>query len=228
MKTILIGDIHGDYDALVTLLDRTKFNKDNDRLIVLGDFIDKGNKSYDVINLLKEYKESMKDRMVIIEGNHEYQFLYHGYNLFLRGLLFCLGRSKTKQSFISNGKDIHYFDEFLNNNMQTYYEDELFQACHASVNKSNIKEESKYTLVVNRFSTATNNYNGKLTITGHIALSKPIHFKGDGTKELLEYEVEKELPSNGIICIDTKSGNKLTAMVVEDNKYRLEYVDRTC
>ena len=228
MRTILIGDIHGDYDAFVSLLDKTKFNKDNDRLIVLGDFIDKGNKSYEVIDLLKQLKEYMNDRIVIIEGNHEYQFLYRGYNVFLRGLLFCLGRGNTKQSFINNGKDIHYFDEFLKNNMQTYYEDELFQACHASIIKSNIKENSTYTLVVNRFNTATNNYKGKLTITGHIALFEPIHFTGTNGKELLKYEIEKELPTNGIICIDTKGGKKLTAMIIEDNKYILEYVDRTC
>ena len=99
MRTILIGDIHGCYDEFIALLKKSKFNKDKDRLIILGDFIDKGPKSFEIIDYLAKLKKEIKDRLVIIEGNHEYQFLYTGYNLILRILLFCLGRNNTKKSF---------------------------------------------------------------------------------------------------------------------------------
>ena len=40
MKTFAIGDIHGAYKALVQCLERSKFDYDNDRLIVMGDVVD--------------------------------------------------------------------------------------------------------------------------------------------------------------------------------------------
>ena len=228
MRTILIGDIHGCYDEFIALLDKTKFNKDNDKLIILGDFIDKGPKSFEIIDYLANLKKDMKDNLVIIEGNHEYEYLYTGYNLVLRFLLFCLGRNNTKKSFKNNNKNINYYDDFLLNNMQDYYEDKNFQACHASIKESNIKDNSKYTLVVNRFTTYNGHYKGKLTITGHLGISKPLYFPGNGSNEPLEYDVEKDLPETGIICIDTGCyrGNKLTAMIIEDNKYILKYIKR--
>jgi Icc-related predicted phosphoesterase len=54
MRTILIGDIHGCYDEFMSLLDKVNYDKDNDRLIILGDFIDKGPKSFEIIDLAAE------------------------------------------------------------------------------------------------------------------------------------------------------------------------------
>lgn len=227
MRTILIGDIHGCYDEFISLLDKTKFDKKKDRLIVLGDFIDKGPKSFEIIDYLAKLKNDMKDKLVIIEGNHEYQKLYTGYNFILRFLLFCLGRNKTKKSFRNNKVKLNYYDEFLLNNMQEYYEDKNFQACHASIKKDNIEDNCKYTLVVNRLSTFRSRYKGKLTVTGHLGLREPMYFPGDGSHQSLEYDFERDLPETGIICIDTAcyNGNKLTAMIIENNKYVLEYVE---
>lgn len=64
-----ISDIHGEYDLLVCLLEKIKFS-DNDNLFVLGDMIDKGN---DSIQVLKELY-SMQNAVCIL-GNHEYDFL---------------------------------------------------------------------------------------------------------------------------------------------------------
>ncbi len=227
MRTILIGDIHGCYDEFISLLDKTKYDKSKDKLVILGDFIDKGPKSFEIIDYLAKLKKEVKDNLVIIEGNHEYEFLYTGYNLILRILLTCLGRNNTKKSFKNNNMNINYYDDFLLNNLQDYYEDNNFQCSHASIKNSNIKDNSKYTLVVNRFTTYNSKYKGKLTITGHLGLREPLYFPGNGKHESLDYNVEKELPKTGIICIDTgcHTGNKLTAMIIEDNKYILDYVD---
>ena len=42
------------------------------------------------------------------------------------------------------------------------------------------------------------------------------------------YNKEKELPKTGVICIDTRcsSYNKLTSLIINDNKYVLEYIER--
>ena len=82
MRTILIGDIHGCYDEFISLLGVTKFNKKKDRLVILGDFIDKGPKSFDVLKYLSELKDEMNDNLIVLEGNHEYHFKYRGHNIF--------------------------------------------------------------------------------------------------------------------------------------------------
>jgi len=40
MKTFVIGDIHGSYKAMVQCFDRSSFDYNNDRLVVLGDICD--------------------------------------------------------------------------------------------------------------------------------------------------------------------------------------------
>ncbi len=64
-----ISDIHGEYDLFICLLEKIKFS-DSDNLFVLGDMIDKGN---DSIQVLKELY-CMQNAICIL-GNHEYDFL---------------------------------------------------------------------------------------------------------------------------------------------------------
>jgi len=67
----VIGDVHGKLDHLKTLL--TKWNPDKEQLVLLGDLIDRGDKSFGVILLARELQEQYG--AVIIGGNHEDLFL---------------------------------------------------------------------------------------------------------------------------------------------------------
>lgn len=72
-----------------------------------------------------------------------------------------------------------------------------------------------------------NKYAGLLTVVGHIAIDIPTWFKGDSeTKVLLQPGEWLPLPERGVICIDTGcgKGGRLTAMVIEGDRYRLESV----
>lgn len=71
-RTFAIGDIHGCDVALRTLLERVDLNSD-DTLIVLGNVIDRGPKSKDVIELLLAAFE--RCRLISIMGNHEEMLL---------------------------------------------------------------------------------------------------------------------------------------------------------
>ena len=220
MRKILIGDIHGDYDALKLLLEEISFNENNDKLIILGDFIDKGEKVYEVI----EYFYHMKNNLILIKGNHEYEFLNK--NFLKKPFLFFLVCNKTIKSFKKHNKKINYFDNWLNQTLINYYVDEYFQCCHASIKKEKIEDNKVYTLVVNRINSYLNKYNGKLTIIGHLGLREPTYFPGKEKKRKLLYDVTNVLPHNGIISIDTIKGKKLTAMIIENNNYTLKYVER--
>ena len=67
----LISDIHGDYDLFLKLLKKINFC-DNDKMIILGDMIEKGSKD---IELLKFIFGDKKDCFECLLGNHEHLFL---------------------------------------------------------------------------------------------------------------------------------------------------------
>lgn len=53
MSTYFISDVHGRYEVFIKLLEAIKFSK-NDKLIILGDIIDKGDKSIKMIKCMTE------------------------------------------------------------------------------------------------------------------------------------------------------------------------------
>lgn len=66
-RTFAIGDIHGGHKALVQCLERSKFDKENDRLIVLGDVCDGWPETPEVIEELLTIKN-----LILIKGNHDH------------------------------------------------------------------------------------------------------------------------------------------------------------
>ena len=68
MKTIVIGDVHGCLDELQKLLSLTNYSK-NDRVIFVGDLIDRGPSSVEVI------KFCIENNFESVLGNHEFKFL---------------------------------------------------------------------------------------------------------------------------------------------------------
>jgi serine/threonine protein phosphatase 1 len=70
MRTLAIGDIHGCHTALTTLLKSLELRPD-DKLVFLGDYIDRGPASRQVIDTVLELKKSS----VFLRGNHEVMML---------------------------------------------------------------------------------------------------------------------------------------------------------
>ena len=64
-KDFFVGDIHGCYEQLMEALEKIKFNPDVDRLISVGDLVDRGPDSVKCLNLLKELW------FHAVSGNHE-------------------------------------------------------------------------------------------------------------------------------------------------------------
>ena len=72
MKTFVIGDIHGRIEALKEVLKKCGFKYKKDKLIVLGDIVDGGYNTYQVVeHLLKIQK------CIYIIGNHDEWFMNH-------------------------------------------------------------------------------------------------------------------------------------------------------
>jgi hypothetical protein len=67
---IVCGDIHGDYDSLVDVIDKF-FLLNSYGLIFLGDYVDRGRKSIEVLLLILYMKKLFPTRVILLRGNHE-------------------------------------------------------------------------------------------------------------------------------------------------------------
>ncbi|MCO4745386.1 MAG: serine/threonine protein phosphatase [Proteobacteria bacterium] len=71
-RTFAIGDIHGDLEALNTLLSRLPELDSKDTIVFLGDYIDSGPESAAVVELIRhELPKRLKAKIVVLRGNHE-------------------------------------------------------------------------------------------------------------------------------------------------------------
>jgi serine/threonine protein phosphatase 1 len=69
-KIFVVGDIHGCFDKLRALMEKIPLNTARDQLIFIGDYIDRGQNTVDVMNYLVDLKKRLPDT-IFLTGNHE-------------------------------------------------------------------------------------------------------------------------------------------------------------
>ena len=69
MSNYVMSDIHGCYDDFIKMLELIQF-KDNDDLHILGDIIDRGNKSIEMVDYVISHKN-----IHLLRGNHEQMYI---------------------------------------------------------------------------------------------------------------------------------------------------------
>lgn len=132
MSTFAIGDIHGCRDALDQLLAKLPFD-DGDRLVFLGDYIDRGPDSKGVVDRLISLRDSRPaGSTVFLMGNHEEMLLDYlrgvGEERFLR-----VGGTETVISY--GGFPLHLPDEHRRffNGLRLSWEDDRYIYVHAGL-----------------------------------------------------------------------------------------------
>lgn len=64
----VMSDLHGMYDKFISMLEQINFNS-NDHLYILGDVLDRGEKSLEIIDYIRNHKN-----ITLLKGNHELMF----------------------------------------------------------------------------------------------------------------------------------------------------------
>lgn len=98
-NTWIFGDVHGEIDKLKKCIEFIDL-KEGDEIISLGDLVDRGEYSFEVIDYCIELQNKYK--CIFIRGNHDYHF----YSGLISGeyLLYNQGCMETLRSYIHNTK----------------------------------------------------------------------------------------------------------------------------
>jgi serine/threonine protein phosphatase 1 len=70
-RTFAIGDIHGELEHLERLLTKLPPLVEGDTLVFMGDYIDRGLKSAEVVAKVRELERTLPAKVVCLRGNHE-------------------------------------------------------------------------------------------------------------------------------------------------------------
>ncbi|SHO42539.1 metallophosphoesterase family protein [Desulfopila aestuarii] len=112
-RIFAVGDIHGCFNKLETLLKRLPFHRETDTLVFLGDYINRGPDSKKVLDLLIEVKETCSNA-IFLKGNHEQALLeYHATgNADTLSMLREMGIAATIDSFGSTVRQLQGLSTF--------------------------------------------------------------------------------------------------------------------
>ena len=130
-RLFAIGDIHGCFDSLKELIETEILLQKNDTLVLLGDYIDRGDKSKEVVDFVIELMEEGYD-IVPLMGNHEVMLLDAYENEKSISIWIQNGGAETLKSFeISSLKTIELkYIEFFKK-LKYYYSSGDFLFVHA-------------------------------------------------------------------------------------------------
>ena len=209
-RIFVIGDVHGCLSVLKKLIDKIPWDPKKDRLIFIGDYIDRGENPKGVIDFILSLKKET-DKIECILGNHEAMFLDYlkGIN---RDLYLFNGGTTTLASYRANRKNetdplvpethLEFFSK-----LKPYIELENYYIVHAGFRPGRkIETQSLEDMIWIRYEFIDSDYDfGKKVIFGHTPFREPFVTR---TK----------------IGIDTGAvyGNKLTCLQLPDEIFYFE------
>lgn len=135
-RIFVIGDIHGCFIAMKELIENQIQLSKDDKLIFLGDYIDRGSDSKKVLDYIMELQSNQYD-IVTLRGNHESMLIdaWHNENLVFKWIQ--NGGSETLLSFgIDKLKNIDSRYMHFLENLKFYYELDKYIFVHAGFNDS--------------------------------------------------------------------------------------------
>ena len=212
VKIYAISDIHGYLDEFIDALNKIDLSDKQSRLILLGDYIDNGSQSFQVISKIIELEKIYPKQIITLFGNHEEWF----YDWLILDKPTASAFPETINSFFSTD-ELNYilksnpnnFESGVRNEIRTnakfipfinwfqkryedsrYFETENQIFVHAGIDEANKlwKDLTSSEMFTNKFPITTGRFY-KDIISGHIA----------------SWEVAKDRSYLGKIYYDSKS-----------------------
>lgn len=206
MRLIAVGDIHGCSRALDVLLAAVRLTA-VDRLVALGDYVDRGPDSNAVLDRLIQLHRT--GRLIPLRGNHELMMLRARMSPIEEKHWRYFGGDKTLASYADNlwpqlrhVPKVHW--DFLENELIDWFETDSHVFVHAGVDPARpLDQQSEEMLQWAAFTDRGPHYSGKIVVCGHT-------------------EQHHGLPLNvgHAVCIDTWAygGGWLTALDVNSGE----------
>lgn len=172
-RLIAVGDIHGEFDKLNSLLNKLNLT-DNDTTVFLGDYIDRGNNSKEVIERLIEL--SKQTSCIFLKGNHEDLLLKTIETRDEEDIAHWLisGGITTFDNYGDFPSIFNLHGEFFDN-LRMYYKTDNYLFVHAGINpEKTLEEQNSDDLLWIREEFFENPHNLKQKIIfGHTIFDKP-------------------------------------------------------
>ncbi len=217
----VIGDIHGCYFTLTELYQEIKNKYPDIQIYAVGDLVDRGSKSYEVVEFILENK------ILFTPGNHDYMFYYffkEPSSVFARSWVFN-GSEATLQSYDDHGDKLFEHIEILKK-APLYFDTPDCFITHAGISKEyenlldpSFKDDftSLYELINKDFSSDK----GVLWLRGKALNIGKLQIMGHTKHQEITLDEEANA-----IYIDTGAyvGNKLSAVIV-DNEQIVDVID---
>lgn len=178
-RIFIVGDVHGCLDMLRRLMDKIDWRPNQDNLIFLGDYIDRGKESKGVIDYILDLKKE-SSRVQCIMGNHE-NILLDFLNTGEPRLLIINGGIPTLESYqaANDNEDdplippehVAFFKDLI-----PYIELEDYYVVHAGFRPGvPIEDQSLEDLIWIREPFIFSNHDfGKTVIFGHTPIAEPL------------------------------------------------------
>lgn len=181
-KYFAIGDIHGCINLLESLWDKIEpdFDREKDTLLFIGDYIDRGPDSREVVDFILDLKK--KVNIICLKGNHEQMLLtYHLYNSY-KDFYLMNGGSSTVMSYglvkSDSGKRMNIPPEHLDffRTLLPYHETEDYIFVHAGLKPGYpLKLQDQTDMIWIRSEFIDSDYDfGKKIVFGHTPLPRPL------------------------------------------------------
>lgn len=150
-RILCVGDLHGCANTVKSLIETKVKPKDNDTLIFVGDYIDRGDKVFKTVEYMLELDKQFN--CIFIKGNHEdmwINYLKHNSRIEEIGTFFGNGGKSTLDSYCEQiidlsgdpmrpGNGLHWNDlpkthQDFYDNLKVCHEIDDFVFVHAGIN----------------------------------------------------------------------------------------------
>ena len=201
-KLIGITDIHGEYEKLCNLINNLDIHAE-DTIVFMGDYIDRGKKSKQVVDKVIDMQNYCN--CVYLIGSHEYAMMHAKSDDYYDYLFWNYGGDATAESYGGFDNIMKVHGDFFRS-LKYYHIIENYLFVHAGIRSEySLEEQDEVDMVYIR----SNFYNREHNLPYKIIFGHT--------------EFEKPQVWSDKICIDTGCGKykdaPLTAIVIVDDKY---------